>query len=78
MVTVQVALYPIGQGDWRAVDAAIGALRKEGLEVRVGSMHSEVSGDAVVVFAALGREFEAAADFGGAVMHVTASNACPA
>lgn len=76
-VTAQVALYPIGQADFQAVDAAIEALRAAQLEVRVGSMSSEVTGDAEIVFAALARAFADAACFGGTVMHITASNACP-
>lgn len=77
ILRAQVALYPIGQADFQAVDAAIEALRAAGLEVRVGAMSTEVSGDAEVVFAALARAFTDAARFGGAIMHITASNTCP-
>lgn len=76
-VSVAVALYPISQANFEAVDAAIEAIRAAGLEVRVGSMHSEATGDIDVVFAALARAFADAARFGGTVMHITASNACP-
>ena len=77
IVTVQVAVYPLGQADFRAVDAAIETLRAAGLEVRVGSMHTEITGEVEVVFATLARAFADAAQFGGTVMTVTASNACP-
>lgn len=77
IVTVEVSLYPIGQGDFRAVDAAIEALRAAGLEPEVRPMHSDITGDAEVIFPALARAFSEAARFGGAVMHVTVSNSCP-
>lgn len=76
-VTVQVAVYPVGQVDFRAVDAFIETLRAAGLDVRVGNMSSEVTGDVGAVFAALGHAFTEAASLGGTVVHVTASNACP-
>ena len=78
VVTVGVAVYPIGQGDYRAVDAAIEALKASGLEVSVGKMQSEVTGDVRVVFAALAEAYARAAELGGIVMTVTASNVCPA
>ncbi len=77
VISASLAVYPMGQRDFRAVDAAIEALRAPGLEVSVGPMHTMVTGELREVFEAMARAFEAAAEHGGVVMTVTASNACP-
>lgn len=77
MIQATVAVYPIGQADYAAVDAALEHLRAPGLETEVRAMQTEIGGPADAVFEALRAAFEAAADTGGVVMTVTVSNACP-
>ena len=77
MIQATVAVYPIGQGDYAAVDRAIEQLRHAGLAMDVRAMHTEISGDAATVFAALAAAFRVAAEAGGVVMTVTVTNACP-
>ncbi len=77
MITATVAIYPVQQEGWDAVDRAIEALRAAGLEVEVRTMQTEVTGETAAVFRALQAAFEAAAESGGVVMGVTVSNTCP-
>ena len=77
MITATVAIYPMQQEGWDAVDRAIEALRAAGVEVEVRTMQTEVTGEAAAVFRALESAFEAAATLGGVVMTVTVSNTCP-
>lgn len=77
MITATVAIYPVQQEGWDAVDRAIEALRAAGLEVQVRTMQTEVTGEAAAVFRALQAAFQAAAALGGVVMNVTVSNTCP-
>lgn len=77
MISVQVAVYPIGQAGYAAVDAALEVLRESGLELQVGPMSSILSGPTQQVFDVLARAFDAAARHGGTVLQVTATNACP-
>jgi uncharacterized protein YqgV (UPF0045/DUF77 family) len=75
-VAATVAVYPLRQTDYAAVEAAIEALHSSGLPVEVQPMHSELSGSLEEVFAALRAAFEAAARYGVTVMTVTITNAC--
>lgn len=77
MISVQVAVYPMGQQDFAAVDAAVAVLQASGLELQVGPMSSVISGPTHQVFEVLGRAFDAAAGHGGTVLQLTATNACP-
>lgn len=76
MVAATVAVYPLRQLDYRAIEAAIAALQESGLSVDVQPMHTELSGPAEEVFAALHRAFEVAASYGVTIMTVTLTNAC--
>jgi len=77
MITATVAIYPLQQDGWEAVDRAIEALRAAGLELEVRTMQTEITGETAAVFRALHAAFEAAAGCGGVVMSVTVSNTCP-
>ena len=77
MITATVAIYPMQQEGWDAVDRAIVALRAAGVEVEVRTMQTEITGETAAVFRALESAFEAAATLGGVVMTVTVSNTCP-
>ena len=78
MVSAQVSVYPLGQADLAPAIAAVWrAFEAHGLSYRCGAMSTVVEGDSAVVFAALGDAFNAAAQYGGTVMVVTVSNACP-
>lgn len=77
MIQATVAVYPIGQPDVAAVDAAIRHLSVPGVELEVRAMQTELLGPADAVFGALRAAFDAAAETGGVVMTVTVSNACP-
>jgi uncharacterized protein YqgV (UPF0045/DUF77 family) len=76
-VQAVVAIYPIGQESFGAVDRALEALRSAlGVSVTVRAMNSELEGEDEAVFDALRRAWQAASE-GGAVMTVTLSNVCP-
>ena len=78
-VTAQVSVYPLGQAQLEpAIEAVWGVLRAHGLHYQAGPMSTRVEGSEETVFAALREAFQAAAQFGGTVMTVTISNACPA
>ena len=77
MIAATLAVYPLGQADYTAVDEAIERLRAASVDVDVGSMHTQIGGDEASVFAALHAAFRAAAAGGAVVMTVTVSNACP-
>lgn len=73
-----VAVYPLAQPDYRAVDRAIETLRSKELELQVQTMHTEVYGPDEALFSALARAYRAAAELGPVVMVVTITNACSA
>ncbi|MEN3026525.1 MAG: YkoF family thiamine/hydroxymethylpyrimidine-binding protein [Chlorobiota bacterium] len=75
-VAATVAVYPLRQQDYRAIEAAIEALRSSGLDVDVQPMHTELSGPLDAVLDALRSAFQVAASHGVAVMTVTLTNAC--
>lgn len=76
-VTCQFSVYPLGATDLGpAVERALEAVRRLGLEVEPGTMSSTMAGSSDEVFAALRDAFEAAAS-AGCVLVATVSNACP-
>lgn len=77
-VKALLALYPLRQGDYRAVEKALSALEKGGLDLRVFPTHSEVSGEAEGVFQALKEAFLAAGAEGPLVLWALLTNACEA
>ena len=77
-VSAQVSVYPLGQSDLSsAIDAVCAAFRAHGLRYKIGSMSTWLEGDEQAVFAALRDAYQAAAEYGGTVMVITVSNACP-
>ena len=77
-VTAQVSVYPLGQTQLEpAIEAVWGVLRAHGLHYQAGPMSTRLEGNEETVFAALRDAFQAAAQFGGTVMTITISNACP-
>lgn len=42
MIQATVAVYALGQADYTAVDEAIERLRATGVDVEVGSMHTQI------------------------------------
>ena len=77
-ITAQVSLYPLGEADLSpAIDAAVGAFARHGVESRTGEMSTVLWGDDEKLFEALRDAFREAASRGSAVMTITVSNACP-
>ena len=72
------ALYPLLQGDYRAVEKALLALEESGASYRVFPTYSEVSGKEEEVFLTLQRAFQKAAEEGALVMWALLTNACEA
>ena len=77
MIQATVAIYPLGQEGFRAVDRAIEALQTSGVEFEVRAMHTELRGEPGAVFDAIRAAYDAAAAEGGVVMTVSISNVCP-
>lgn len=78
VISAQISLYPLGQQALGpAIDDAVRALQRPGLQVRVGEMSTLVWGEEEVLFAALRAAFDQGTARGAAVMTVTLSNACP-
>lgn len=77
MISATVAIHPLGQADYAAIDLAIERLRARGVVAEVRAMQTELAGEEEAVFAALQDAFRAAAASGGVVMTVSVSNACP-
>ncbi|GAA6756102.1 methyltransferase domain-containing protein [Thermus thalpophilus] len=72
------ALYPLLQGDYRAVEKALQALEGSGVDHRVFPTHTELSGEEDKVFAALREAFRRAAEEGAVVLWALLTNACEA
>jgi uncharacterized protein YqgV (UPF0045/DUF77 family) len=77
VIQAMVAVYPIGQGDYTAVQRAIEQLRARNVSPEVQPMHTQIAGEESDVFAALQAAFAAASTTGAVVMTVTITNACP-
>lgn len=78
LVSAQVSLYPLRQTHLGpAIDEALDAFRRHGLDVQPGAMSTQVAGDEEKVFSALRQAFGRASQRGDVVMVVTLSNACP-
>jgi uncharacterized protein YqgV (UPF0045/DUF77 family) len=61
VISCQFSLYPLGVADLSpAIDAAVAEMRALGLELSVGSMSTQVMGDASLVFEGLKRAFDVA------------------
>lgn len=77
MIQATLAVYPLGEEGFRAVDRAVEALAASGVQYEVRAMQTEIAGEPDAVFRALRAAYDAAAAEGGVVMTVSISNACP-
>jgi len=77
-VGLQFSVYPLRQAHLHAaIEAAVQAAAKAGLDVTVGRLSTFAPGDEGSVFAALRAAFAAAQSFGPTVMVVTLSSGLP-
>jgi uncharacterized protein YqgV (UPF0045/DUF77 family) len=77
-VGLQFSVYPLRQAHLRAaVEAAVQAAAKSGVDVTVGRLSTFAPGDEESVFAALRAAFAVAKSFGPTVMVVTLSSGLP-
>ena len=77
-VGLQFSVYPLRQEHLHgAIEAAVGAAAKAGLDVTVGKLSSFAPGDEESVFAGLRAAFDAAKSYGPTVMVVTLSSGLP-
>jgi uncharacterized protein YqgV (UPF0045/DUF77 family) len=77
-VGLQFSVYPLRQEHLHgAIEAAVRAAAKAGLDVTVGQLSTFASGDEESVFAGLRAAFDAARSFGPTVMVVTLSSELP-
>ena len=77
-VGLQFSVYPLRQAHLHAaVEAAVQAAAKAGVDVTVGRLSTFAPGDEESVFAALRAAFAAAKSFGPTVMVVTLSSGLP-
>ena len=78
VIGAQVSVYPLRQEHLNpAVQAVKTELATHGLKPEIGTMSTQVVGEAEAVFAALRAAFIRVAANGQLVMTVTFSNACP-
>ena len=77
-VGLQFSVYPLRQEHLHpAIEAAVQASAREGVDVTVGPLSTFAPGDADSVFAAARAAFDAARSFGPTVMVVTLSSGLP-
>ena len=77
-VGLQFSVYPLHQAHLHAaIEAAVQAAAKAGLEVTVGRLSTFAPGDEESVFAGVRAAFAAANSFGPTVMVVTLSSGLP-
>ena len=77
-VQAQISLYPLRRpGLAEPIGRFVELLRQEGLDVEVGPMSTEVTGDSKVLFARLAEAFEDATRHGDVVLLLKVSNTCP-
>jgi uncharacterized protein YqgV (UPF0045/DUF77 family) len=77
-VGLQFSVYPLRQAHLHAaIEAAVQAAAKAGVDVTVGRLSTFAPGDEESVFAALRAAFAAAKSFGPTVMVVTLSSGLP-
>ena len=77
-VGLQLSLYPLRQEHLRpAIEAAVKAAAREGVEMTVGKLSTFASGSEEAIFSAIRAAFTTARDFGPTVMVVTLSSGLP-
>ena len=78
-VQAQISLYPLRRSELREPIARfVQQLGRDGLDIDVGPMSTQVTGDSKVLFARLAEAFEDAAERGDMVLLLKISNSCPA
>ena len=78
-VQAQISLYPLRRPDLaEPITRFVQQLGRDGLDIEVGPMSTEITGDSKVLFAKLAEAFEDAAGRGDMVLLLKVSNACPA
>jgi len=76
-VQAEISLYPLRRPDLgKPIDRFVELLQQAGLDVKVGPMSTQVTGDSRVLFAGLAEAFEDAASCGDVVLLLKVSNAC--
>jgi uncharacterized protein YqgV (UPF0045/DUF77 family) len=77
-VGLQFSVYPLRQPHLHeAIEAAVQAAAREGVDVTVGRLSTFAPGDEDSVFSAMRAAFDAARSFGSTVMVVTLSSGLP-
>ena len=77
-VQAQISLYPLRRPDLaEPITRFVQQLGRDGLNIEVGLMSTQVTGDSKVLFARLTEAFEDAAGRGDVVLLLKVSNACP-
>jgi len=77
-VGLQFSVYPLRQAHLHpAIEAAVQAAAKEGVDVTVGRLSTFAPGEEDAVFAAVRAAFDAARSFGPTVVVVTLSSGLP-
>ncbi len=77
-VQAQISLYPLRTPDLaEPITRFVQQLERDGLDINIGPMSTQVTGDSNVLFARLAEAFEDAASHGDVVLLLKVSNACP-
>ena len=77
-VQAQISLYPLRSSELgEPIRRFVELIRQEGLDVEVGPMSTQVTGDSELLFARLAEAFEDASQRGDMVLLLKVSNACP-
>ena len=78
-VQAQISLYPLRTSDLaEPITRFVQQLGRDGLDIEVGPMSTQVTGDSKVLFARLAEGFEDAAGRSDVVLLLKVSNSCPA
>ena len=77
-VQAQISLYPLRRPDLaEPITRFVELIRKQGLDVEISPMSTQVTGDSKALFAGLSEAFQDAAGRGNVVLLLKVSNACP-
>ena len=77
-ISAQLSVYPLRQTHLSpSIEAVRQQLEAHGLSPEIGTMSTQVAGEAEAVFAAVRDAFIRVASDGQVVMTITVSNACP-
>lgn len=77
-VQAQISLYPLRRLDLaEPITRFVQQLGQAGLDINIGPMSTQLTGDSKVLFSRLAEAFEDAAGRGNIVLLLKVSNACP-